>query len=750
MAKKNDLTSEEILSRVDSFEAASYGINDSSLTADRAEAFRFYNGEKFGNEIEGRSQVVSRDVLDVIESALPQLLKVFVSGDEVARFIPRGPEDEEAAEQETMAVNYYATEKNDGFTIFYTWFKDALLSKNGYVKVWWEEENETETESYQGLTEEQLALLLQDERIEVVEHTAYPDPIDQQQKEQAIQELMAQGQQEQVQQLMMQPPKSCHDVKIEITETKGCIKIDNVAPEDMLVSVDTKTVSLHGANFVQHRSLMTANEIEEQGWKVPESAEQGNESWLQEEAIARNLYNEREENKGIEQYLVKDTYISLDGELTRVVIIGSEIVEQEEAEIIPFVCITPMIMPHRHIGMSYSDLTKDIQIIKSTLLRGQLDAMYLANSPRWAVSDRVNLDDMLTSRPGGVVRVQGEPGSALFPLQSPPAPTTGFSLIEYLDRAKGTRTGISEQMAGIDANALNKTAMQANILQNNAQERISLVARTFANTGVKDLFMLVHRMVRKYNTRPEIIRIAQKWVTIDPREWKERKDMSVSVGLGTGNKDQQLGHLMTILAAQKEAIQIGVATPQNIYHALKKLTQNAGFKSPEEFWTDPGDKPVQLPPDPQVALKKMELEADQQKFQAETILKQQEAEKQLQQEQLRSANDVAIEKEKIASQMELERWKAQLDAETTLRKAQLDLEAKIAIEQIKAQNQPAAPSVNLNHNDGESMTNAVAQIMQDMKSSHENGFQTLASLIASPRVLVRDKNGKASHSQLTG
>jgi hypothetical protein len=770
MAKKNDLTADEILARVDSFEAASYGINDSSLTADRAEAFRFYNGEKFGNELEGRSQVVSRDVLDVIESALPQLLKVFVSGDEVARFIPRGPEDEEAAEQETMAVNYYTTEKNDGFSIFYTWFKDALLSKNGYVKVWWEEEDETETESYQGLTDEQLVLLLQDERIEVVEHTAYPDPIDQQQKEQAIQELMAQGQQEQVQQLMMQPPKSCHDVKIEITETKGCIKIDNVAPEDMLVSVDTKTVSLHGANFVQHRSLMTANQIEEQGWKVPESAEQGNESWLQEEVISRNLYNEREENKGIDQFLVKDTYINLDGDLMRVVIIGNEIVEQEDAEVIPFVCITPMIMPHRHIGMSYSDLTKDIQIIKSTLLRGQLDAMYLANSPRWAVSDRVNLDDMLTSRPGGVVRVQGEPGSALFPLQSPPAPTTGFSLIEYLDRAKGTRTGISEQMAGIDANALNKTAMQANILQNNAQERISLVARTFANTGVKDLFMLVHRMVRKYNTRPEIIRIAQKWVTVDPREWKERKDMSVSVGLGTGNKDQQLAHLMTILQAQREAIQIGVATPQNIYHALKKLTQNAGFKSPEEFWTDPGEGPVQPPENPQLAIKKMELEADAQKFQAQTQVDQQEADKasqmemqkfqaqveidqrqaeQLwQQEQLRSQNDVEIERDKIRSQAELEMWKAKLNAET-----------QILLEQIKAQNGMKLAAFNVNAaKEGETLTemgddgterptSALAGLVEAINNNLGSllmSQQQLMAHIARPKRIVRGADGRVA------
>jgi len=239
MAKVSD---SELIGRIEELESSSYGINDAALTRSRAEAFEYYNGEPFGNEVEGRSSVVSRDVLDVVEAALPQLLKVFVSGDEIVRFEPRGPEDEDAAEQETAAVNYFTLEKNDGFAIFYTWFKDALLSKNGYVKVWWEEEDETETETYQGLTDDQLTLMLQDERIKVIEHNEYPDEIDAQQRNETLQQLSQQAQQnpqamQQIQQIQAQPPKMCHDVKIEITETKGCIEIDNIAPEDILVGV---------------------------------------------------------------------------------------------------------------------------------------------------------------------------------------------------------------------------------------------------------------------------------------------------------------------------------------------------------------------------------------------------------------------------------------------------------------------------------------------------------------------------------
>jgi hypothetical protein len=326
-----------------------------------------------------------------------------------------------------------------------------------------------------------------------------------------------------------------------------------------------------------------------------------------------------------------------------------------------------MIMPHRHIGRSYADLTMDIQLIKSTLIRGQLDNMYLANNGRYAISDRVNLDDMLTSRPGGIVRVEGDPGSGIMPLSHPPLPASSFGMVEYMDSMKEKRTGITAYNQGLDSNSLNKTATGVQQIMSAAQQRVELVARTFAETGVKELFKLVHRLVRTTLTKPDIVRMRNKWVEVDPREWEDRKDLSISVGLGAGNKDQQLAHLATILQAQKEALAIGITSPEKIYNALAKLTQNAGFKNPEEFWINPVNTPAQ--------------EGQQQKpseaeimIQGQLAIEKQKADAQLQQEQVRSQNDVIIEREKIASQAELERFKAQLRAETDL-----------AIAQIKAQ-----------------------------------------------------------------
>jgi hypothetical protein len=654
----------EIIAQIEAQENIAYGVNDSALSNDRAEAIDYYLGQPFGNEEEGRSQVVSYDVQDTIESALPQLLKVFVAGDQVVRFEPKGPEDQEAADQETDYVNHVVMEKNEGFKIFYVWFKDALLSKNGYVKVYAEDEEEEEEYEYEGLTDGQLQMLASDEKVEVLEHEAYPDPsID---MNAMMDQALAMGQDPAG---LVQP--MLHDVKLKVTEKKTEIVIENVAPENIMVSVEVSGPNLQSAKFVQHREVMQLADIAETFDKPLDyikSVMSDLRDTFEEESNARDIYDE-EYDRAIEsqEALVKDTYIKLDGERYRVVVLGNTVLYKEKCEYVPFACITPMIMPHRHIGRSYADLTMDIQLIKSTLIRGQLDNMYLANNGRYAISDRVNLDDMLTSRPGGIVRVEGDPGSGIMPLSHPPLPASSFGMVEYMDSMKEKRTGITAYNQGLDSNSLNKTATGVAQIMSAAQQRVELVARTFAETGVKELFKLVHRLVRTTLTKPDIVRMRNKWVEVDPREWEDRKDLSISVGLGAGNKDQQLAHLATILQAQKEALSIGITSPEKIYNALAKLTQNAGFKNPEEFWINPANTPEQegQPNKPSEA----EI-----MVQGQLQIEKQKADAQLQQEQVRSQNDVIIEREKIAAQAELERFKAQLKAETDL-----------AIAQIKAQ-----------------------------------------------------------------
>ena len=260
-------------------------------------------------------------------------------------------------------------------------------SKNGYVKVYSEEYEETEEYEYKGLTEAQLAMLASDDKTEVLEHTAYPDPsVD---LAMLQQQAMMNGQDPMS---VMQP--MLHDVKLKVTETENEICIKNVAPENIMVSVDANGPSLQEARFVQHREIMSSAEIAEafdMTLSKVKSIQDDVRDTFEEESNARDIYNEEYDRALLDdENLIKDTYIKIDGERWRIVVMGNTIIYREKCEYVPFACITPMIMPHRHIGRSYTDLTRDIQLIKSTLIRGQLDNMYLANNGRYAISDRVD------------------------------------------------------------------------------------------------------------------------------------------------------------------------------------------------------------------------------------------------------------------------------------------------------------------------------------------------------------------------
>jgi len=559
---------EELIALVEREENQSYSTNSGKLKEERDEALDYYLGEPFGNEVKDRSQVVTRDVLDTIEWVLPSLLKVFTSGDEVVKFNPREKNDIENAEQETEYINYVVNQKNPGFQLFYTWFKDALLQKSGYVKVWWEVKEETQDERYEGLTEDELAFILQDKEVEITEQEQYVN----------------------------EWGMPLYTVKLRKIVPLKQVRITNVPPEEMLVSTRTRAVHLTDSPFVEHRCYKTISDLRAEGYKLDMSKMQDydyedNDRDIYDES---GYFQESETEEAMRAVMVRDCYmrIDLDGdgiaELARVLIAGTQVLEKEPVDFIPFASICPVPMPHRHIGLSYADLVMDLQLIKSTVTRQILDNIYLSNNTRMAVDPaRVNLDDLLVSRPGGIVRTKGDPSGAIQPLINPPMFGQSFNLLEYIDGMRENRTGITKYNQGLDANSLNKTATGISAIMGAAQQRIELVARLFAETGVKEMFQMVHALVRKYSDNVEMVKLRNDYVPVDPRGWRKRTDLTISVGLGTGNKDQMMQHLMLILQAQREALQIGIATPKNVHYALTKLTQNAGFKDADSFWTDP-------------------------------------------------------------------------------------------------------------------------------------------------------------------
>jgi len=459
-----------------------------------------------------------------------------------------------------------------------------------------------------------MALLAQDEEIEITAHS----------QTQAM--TMVQGPQGPMQQAI-----SLHDVELKKTNYKGCVQIRVLPPERCIVSEDSVEPSLKDCPFFEFWELITISELRGLGFGVPDDISDDNAEIDTVEDNARDQFGEASVLRGndtahdpaMKKVRTRMCWIKHDydedglSEYRQVVIVGTTILQNEDVSRIPVACIVPVPLPHRHPGLSVYDQVADVQDIKTAMLRQIVDNTYLQNNGRHAISDKVNLDDMMTSRPGGIVRIAsgGIPANEIMPLVHPFVAPQALQAVEYLDQIRQNRTGTNQYFQGVDTNALNKTASGIAQLTSSAAQRVELIARVFSE-GVKELFQIVHELTLKHARSQEVVRLRGNWMPIDPRQWKKRADMTLAVGLGTGNKEQLAAGLMNILMAQKEAIQIGIATPKNLYNALSELTKAYGFATPEKFWTEPPEGPLPPPPpDPRIEIEKQKLGLEHQKIQ---------------------------------------------------------------------------------------------------------------------------------------
>ena len=604
----------------------SMGYMGGNLSAQRKKSLEYYMGEPLGTEIDGRSQVVSTDVADTIETILPNLLKIFTASDQTVKCEPVKAEDVALAEQATNYINYIFNKDNDGFSILYTWFKDALIEKNGIVKVYWDESEKVEQETYENLNEQEYQILIDNDDVEVVEEESFVDEKAKEQLEQIKALAEAQGQ-------VMEdiPTPKLYNCIIKRTTSSGKVKIENIPPEEFLIQKSAK--SIEDADFVAHRVLKTRSDLIQMGFDrdIVDDLPTQNTVTMNDERLARfadidesPLHDAPDEStQDIEIY---ECYVKIDmdgdgiAELRKVIVAGGNantILENMPCDFIPFCSLTPVPMPHRFYGRSVSELVEDVQLVKSTVMRQLLDNMYLTNNNRVAIMDgMVNLDDLLTSRPGGVVRTKQPPSQVMLPMQNQTISQQAFPLLEYLDTVRETRTGVTRYSQGLDADALNKTATGVNTLMSQSQMRMELIARVFAETGVKDLFKRIFELTVKYQNKERIVELNNKFVPVSPTEWKNRYNISINVGLGAGSKDQQIVMLNNILQKQLQAFQLQgnkeypMVTLKNIYNSLAKIIEEAGLKNVENYFVNPdeGKELIQpSPPPPPTPIEKIEF-----------------------------------------------------------------------------------------------------------------------------------------------
>jgi hypothetical protein len=626
MAKKsNKMTDSELASHLSSEIEQATGHMNSELSSQREDSMKYYLGEKFGNEIDGRSEIVTTDVRDTIEYIMPSLMRIFTTHNNTAEFEPQGPEDVEMAQQATDYVNYVFNKQNNGFKVLYDAFKDALISKTGIIKHYWEEKTEVTTENYAGLTEIEYQSILANDELEVLQHT----------------EKMVQEAQIDENGMMVSPEVITHDVKVKRTKQGGQVRVLSVPPEEFLIS--RRAVDIESAQFICHRVKKTVSDLILEGYDkaVVEDLPTYSQSQAEynEERLARFSFDDDsvppDEGEGASRQVWLDecyTYIDYDGdgvaELRKITKGGNVVLDNVEIDYIPFSSICPLPIPHKFYGMSVADTVKDIQLIKSTIVRNILDNMYLTNNARYAVlAGQVELDDLLTSRPGGIVRMRA-PG-AVTPLPSPQITGDAFNMVKYLDQVREERSGVSKMTQGLNPDVLNShvTSGAISAATESSMQRIELIARIFAETGIKDVFNCIYQLIQRYEDREKIVYLNNKFVPIDVSRWKEKLNCTVNVGIGSGSQQSKMQTMTGIMQIIQQLVQNGgmgsLVTPQNIYNAVSEYVAQSGYKNADMFVSNPQTMPPPQPPEPtpeeKIANQKAQVEIEKLKLQAEEM-----------------------------------------------------------------------------------------------------------------------------------
>tara|TARA_R110000744_G_scaffold90777_1_gene176269 strand:- start:19 stop:2235 length:2217 start_codon:yes stop_codon:yes gene_type:complete len=611
MNKDSD-ESRELVNIIGSHIDDSLGFISTETSLERSQALEYYLREPYGNEVEGRSSIVTGEVAEVVDGALPQVMKVFTTNAKAVEFEPVNEGDGPLAEQITAYVNHIFYKDNNGFEIMHDWFKDALLQKVGVVKAYWNDKKDTTIEKYENLTEDELAMLMQDEEVEVVSQEEVeeiieqdPEPIiDPATGQPPIDPISGQPMVDEMgMPVMLEVPPIInvyYNVKCKRTSDSSKIKIENIAPEEFLI--DKRATTIEDATFVAQRSLVTRSDLIAMGYdpKIVAELSVGDTLDFTPERTARfgageepfNTNNTDDQSMELIEYY--ECYVRTDldedgiAELHRVCYADNQVLMHEECDYVPFHSVCPIPIPHKFFGQSLADRAIDLQLIKSTVTRQMLDNLYLTNNYRvGAVEGQVNLDDLLTSTAGGVIRIKNP--NALVPMTVQSSASQSFPMLEYLDNIQAKRTGVSDAQQGLNPDLLsNVTATAVSAMTSASQGKLELVARIFADTGMTSLFKGILHLVCKYQQKERIIKVHNSFIPMNPREWNTEYNVTVNVGLGTGGKSEQLATMQMILQKQEEVIKgYGLNNPlvniKQYRDTLAKFVNMAGFKDDSAF-----------------------------------------------------------------------------------------------------------------------------------------------------------------------
>lgn len=662
----------------------SLGAEDGDLSSQRAKAMDHYHGRPYGNEVDGRSQIVSRDLAEAVDWAMPTIMRAFIQSGNLGEFSPVGPEDEQLARQESDYVNQVLMKDNQGFVSLHDVIKDTLLLKNGYAKHWWDESEKVEETDYEGLTLDALAKMVRD-----IEGRGGKVEF----KGQESRVVEVDGVQLEV-----------FDVKLQITKKVGKLIWMAVPNEEVRVSKKCRG-SLQDSPFVEHVTRKTRSDLIEMGMPrnfVDSLSAYDSDENSQERNARDSVVDESNSETGstwgdrsMDEIEFCEAYLRVDcdsdgiAELRKVVTVGGKIPPGAAwNEPIPAVPMTGFVMkrvPHRHVGESLDDELSDLQEIKTVLSRQLLDNIYLTNNSQIVVNERVNLPDFMTSTPGGIKRVKGTDPVAgnVMPLIVAPVIDKILPVIDYWDKTKEIRTGIRPG-SDMDPDILKETTKGAFLEHlNRASQKIEMITRMIAEMGVKELVLQAHGILVRHQDQPRTVQMRGKWVQINPQEWQERTDLTVRVGLGTGNEEEKRQKLLLLAGLQKELLMAAMSVPPQIYQKAYALFEDVANAMSVEL----AEKYAPAPNSPEYAAllqeKKNQPNPEAAKAQAETQGKVQIEQIRMQMQQQTDANRQEMEAQQQAARIQMEermaQFKAQIDAQLEERRMAIKAETDVLI-----------------------------------------------------------------------
>ena len=571
--------------------------------AERAESTEYYLGTEPEGTSSMQSEFVSTDVRESVLFMLPSIMRTFFGTKKIVEFVPKGPEDIEVAQQQTDYINYVIQQKNPGFQVLYDVFKDALVRKTGFVKVFWDDSVTATTHEFTNIDPQSYQALIMDKNVEVIEESVTQETIitiDPMTGEEVTQEIPA-----------------SYDLKIRRLKPKDQVCIESVPPEEVLISRHARDIET--ASYVAHRMIKSVSDLVAMGYDQEEMEQYAGyggsaldpESY--EEQEARNpfdnmVYPDRNDAGGkdvlyVEHYLYYDYDDDGIDERIKVCTAGNglEVLNVEPLDELPICMFCPDPEPHTAIGSCPADYLKPIQAAKSQIMRDTLDSLGHSIFPRMGVVEgQVNIDDVLNTDIGQPIRMRA-PGMVQ-PFAVPFVGKEAFPVLGYLDEAKENRTGVSKASAGLNAEALQSTTSAAvTATMSGAQGRVELICRHFAEGGLKTMFKTVNNLVIKHQEAQDVFRLNGKFIPVDPRYWDSDKDMVVNVAISKSSDEEKFGVLTQVAGKQEQILQLlGPQNPlvsmQQYANTLTRMIELAGFQDAQSFVNT---EVPPMPPQPQ-------------------------------------------------------------------------------------------------------------------------------------------------------